>query len=119
MKPAAEHALKKSIEHWEKLLAAKTQKDLANEGWGAFHCPLCALYHRLDKNNRFVVCTGCPIYERTNKSACVDSPYEEAADALAEFISPNNIRAEVNDYITPFPKEKVQAQVDFLRSLLP
>src|SRR3990172_1778234 len=58
-------ALKKSIIKWGKIAKSTKEKDL-----GGYNCGLCGLF--VD-----VACVGCPIYSKTNKKYCRDTPYTE------------------------------------------
>lgn len=92
-------ALKGSIAKWEGIAAG------ACEDLGAINCPLCQAFMM---KHPFGSCAGCPIMERTGQPVCRDTPYEH-------FISidrPNKKRGK--NYFAA-----AQAEVDFLKSLLP
>lgn len=57
-------ALLGAIEKW-KWIAAGKGVDL-----GTDNCPLCHLYYRFG-------CRGCPVYQKTGKSDCWGTPYDE------------------------------------------
>lgn len=84
-------ALKGSIEKWEKIVAG-TGLDK-----GPDNCPLCQLFYQDD-------CRGCPVYDFTGQIWCRGSPnewYSQTEDGSAA------------------EKSAAQAELDFLRSLLP
>jgi hypothetical protein len=91
IKPSAKKALKQSIRVWQE--AQKKLKDnigkevikcyqtdhMYTNGkdntlipfiyHGKHECPLCKLFHFYD-------CKGCPIYIKTNKRCCYDTPFK-------------------------------------------
>jgi hypothetical protein len=90
-------ALKGSIRKWENIVAG-TGVDK-----GVFNCPLCELFWDDD-------CTGCPVSERTGLMNCRGTPYN-MWEALTK-----------RDDATHGDPERIaaaQAELDFLRSLLP
>lgn len=93
-------ALHGSIAKWEAIVAG-TGIDL-----GAINCPLCRLFlNRLHIPH--LGCSGCPVMERTGKSYCEDTPYEEYVAGSEEAIDP--------EHRLP----AARAELAFLRSLLP
>lgn len=89
-------ALQGSIKKWEAIVAG-TGADR-----GINNCPLCAEFY-----NDF--CEGCPVRKKTKEICCEGSPYvvwsnETNADGLAN---------------TPLKKKLAQAELRFLKSLLP
>lgn len=82
-------ALRGSIQKWEKIVEG------TGVDQGVYNCPLCQLFYRLD-------CKGCPVFERTGYPFCDKTPYREWEDDC-----------------TPELKKLAQAEVDFLKSLLP
>jgi hypothetical protein len=56
------NALKGSIKKWEKIVAGKGVDE------GSSNCPLCRLYGDWE-------CKGCPVFEKTNKKDCENTPY--------------------------------------------
>jgi len=91
-------ALKGSIAKWEAIVAG-TGEDL-----GVKNCPLCQEFPDID-------CTGCPVRERTGQPFCGGSPYQQWDDETD--------RAETRRAATPRLVALAQAELDFLRSLLP
>lgn len=91
-------ALKGSIAKWEAIVA----------GTGADHgpdnCPLCERYF-MDQ------CFGCPVREKTRRGGCCRSPYVQWDDA--------RFKLGTCTASTPELVVLAQAEVDFLRSLLP
>lgn len=96
-------ALKASIRHWEENVAAETPDDVSVS---ASDCALCVLFFD------FYNCAGCPVSAATGKHGCRDSPYEtRVSEAFANW----------NYGMTPRDEWRAaaQAELDFLRSLLP
>ncbi len=97
-------ALNGSIEKWKKVVAG-TGKDNANS-----NCPLCQLY-KGDPN----FCNPCPVKAVTQKSGCMDTPYDkwdshQGGVHSSEF--PRKIECGVCEDIA-------KKEVEFLKSLLP
>jgi len=95
-------ALKGSIAKW-KAIVAGTGEDRGND-----NCPLC-LEFWLKKRS----CAQCPVAIATGKWGCEDSPYEDWDEAWSDDIDAARI-ATTSDLI-----ELAQAELDFLKSLLP
>lgn len=62
------------------------------ENQGALNCPLCQLFNTSDE------CDGCPVKERTGEDFCEGSPYYSYEQKV---------------------QGSAQAELDFLKSLLP
>lgn len=90
-------ALKASIAHWEdNLELAKAGQEFE---YYADDCPLCVLFYDLD-------CAGCPVLAKTGEIFCKNSPWGRVNRAVA---------SHEHDEVRP----AVQAELDFLHSLLP
>lgn len=113
--------LKASIEKWKINVEAKTPMDTK---LGPNDCALCGIFFGLQKSN----CHGCPVREQTGRAGCSESPYEEAVEARGDW------REDFLDLHGEDPDEwevsaeamshlawivAAQAEVDFLKSLLP
>lgn len=96
MKKQTLAALKKSIKKWKKVADGA----LEEQGWT--NCPLCLLFYNED-------CMGCPVQERTNRTACNSTPYVEWA------------KSGYTGQTATTPKMTTIAlkEVTFLKSLLP
>ena len=96
-------ALEASIKHWEENVAAKTVHDVLI---GARSCALCV---------RFISqgCIGCPVFKTTGEVACRETPYDAAHGALERWRIRQTAQAERKF------RQAAQAELDFLRSLLP
>ena len=90
MNPTTLKALRKSISHWEQVVA-----DI-NTPTGVKHCALCREFYSIN-------CDGCPVLAATLKRHCEGSPYDEwvAAETKEERV------------------DAATAELTFLRSLLP
>jgi hypothetical protein len=62
-------AIEASIEKWRQIEAA-TKREM-----GSKDCALCQLY--LENHRGGTRCTGCPVKQRTGKSLCCGTPYDE------------------------------------------
>lgn len=74
MEDLMEEALERAIVKWEGYIKAETALEAAPAD-----CPLCAqlFYMRPSQED----CVGCPVYQKTGKSSCHDSPYYKASNA--------------------------------------
>jgi hypothetical protein len=94
-------ALEASIKHWQDNLAADSPADVSvQEG----DCALCRAFIDLG-------CRGCPVFRKTERKFCKGSPYVDACKALKEWKS--------GDFGRRVFTIAAQAELDFLRSLLP
>ncbi len=91
--------LKASIEHWERLAACTTPKQVIKEGFSGGSCPLC----KANKGG----CTHCVVMKHTGSSECIRTPYSAARLMLSGYIA-NSI---------DFPQKEVEAELEFLRML--
>lgn len=116
MTPEAKDLLEQSILEWRrKRDVAAPSRELVSPT----NCPLCRRYNVGDVSTR---CDGCPIFEHTGWTGCVNSPYEMAEAALntwgwkqsAEWVSP-----EETDRAKAEWRRYAQVEIDFLMSLLP
>ena len=88
-------ALEGSIAKWEAIVAGTgTDEGVAN-------CPLCKVFFH-ERHAPGELCAGCPVKEETGWPCCEGSPYDEWCDEGGD----DN-------------KRIAQAELDFLRSLLP
>lgn len=104
MTPEVREALEASIKHWEENRDALTPSDVR---YSPENCALCELFFY----NAPTRCIGCPIQERTGRTLCEDTPYEDAVNARNAW---KNGYASQEDF-----QAAAQAEVDFLKSLLP
>ena len=98
MAPRTLEALQGSIAKWEAIVAG------TGEDEGSFNCPLCHRFanHRQDDQQ----CLDCPVMKVTGKKHCYGSPYHDF------------VRAEEDGDKNEMTK-RAQAELDFLKSLLP
>jgi hypothetical protein len=94
-------ALEASIKHWEANVAAEKPEDFH---YGPDHCALCREF-------RDDGCYGCPVRKKTGEGCCFNTPYGIAERAGKQWIAGVAGREAC---ILP-----AQAELDFLRSLLP
>jgi hypothetical protein len=97
-------ALRGSIKHWEENLAAKKPEEAI---LGPRHCPLCVMFISMP------ACIGCPVREKTGKTNCGGTPYDQAAEAHESWSEYGDMRHD-NQW-----REAAKAELDFLKSLLP
>jgi hypothetical protein len=86
-------ALKGSIAHWKRVVRAPRQTPV-----GSRFCQLCAVFNVAVEDRRSA-CKGCPVRARTRRAHCLGSPFHA-------FLQERN-------------RETAQAELDFLKSLLP
>ena len=91
-------ALNKSIDKWERLASNGYDEETRIT---AKECPLCRRFRK----NGVLRCWLCPVYEKTKRSLCQGTPYEDAV--LFLHYKRDDFRRAARD------------EVDFLRSLLP
>ncbi len=94
-------ALKASIEKWERNARAETPEAVTT---GPSKCPLCKLFWHIN-------CEGCPVAVAVDATCCERTPYIKA-EALHYFWSIGDVTADAF-------RKAAQAEVDFLKSLLP
>lgn len=102
-------ALQGSIEHWEENVAAE---DIHDTSIGSRRCKLCHTFPSDD-------CEGCPVAEKVGQPLCIGTPYEVARVRWNVWLRAtlnNGLREE--ELKTEWRKA-AQAELDFLRSLLP
>ena len=102
MDAATLEALKKSIEHWENNVRAKYPEDASVHGED---CALCEMF----AENSF--CEGCPVAE-FGFIGCGGSPWDKAYFALRSW-------RRGSYKFKPVFRTAAQAELDFLKSLLP
>lgn len=73
-------ALRASIEAWK--LKAVTDDPYVRIGSST--CPLCQLFNNGEQSSEDR-CRGCPVWEKTGKTGCKGSPYDDAAVARSEW----------------------------------
>jgi len=93
-------ALKGSIAKWEAIVAGTGVDN------GPENCPLCQRFR--DATGRNVTCDGCPVAERVKETGCHGTPYYAYEEA--------NCAGDLTDEEM---KPLAQAELDFLKSLLP
>jgi hypothetical protein len=86
-------ALQGSIAKWEGIVAGTKADE------GADNCPLCDLFNTEDYDGIEDACKGCPVQKSVGVGFCMQTPY----------YSYRHLRT----------TEAAQAELDFLRSLLP
>jgi hypothetical protein len=101
-------ALKGSIAKWEAIVAG------TGEDQGTMNCPLCAKFHNSQKKMN-VRCDGCPVFAVTGERGCGGSPYTAWAAHDDEAHDLEGIVHKGCKKCGPL----AQAELDFLRSLLP
>jgi len=86
-------ALNASITKWERRASGDH-----NEHLGMISCPLCKVFHG-EYRGEGKSCQGCPVFESTGSRYCEDTPYTK--------------------YYRKRTTANAQAELDFLKSLLP
>ena len=102
-------ALEGSIAKWEAIVAGTGEDD------GPQNCPLChEFFDELDARGR--ACSGCPVRMATGQTGCEGSPYDDWCDLFYATDHPPHVPMKAE---TLEQQRLAQAEVDFLRSLLP
>lgn len=104
MTPEILAALKASIEKWERNLAYAKTGDLDKMRIFGKDCPLCQLLTIDDHSEP--ECERCPVMQKTGLAVCEESPWHKVARARHMRNHKGTVTA-------------TQAEIDFLRSLLP
>lgn len=107
MNSRALRALKASIEHWGRLAIG----DPDETGPGPSSCPLCRLYNN-DNTPEEKACLKCPVYKRTHKRWCLETPYIDADYEWDKTIASN-------PYDRLEFRQAAMKEMRFLESLLP
>jgi hypothetical protein len=81
MKDHIKEALDASIAKWEKNASVLCSNKVLI---GAEDCPLCLLFNN-DETDEGECCIGCPVYEKTGKVGCKDTPYYLAQIAFVDW----------------------------------
>ena len=95
-------ALEESIAHWERIRDGKEAE------LGTANCALCQTFYD-------VRCIGCPVREASRRSSCDDTPYVHWDTLMRRKYK----YCERRIAETPDEVAAAQAELDFLRSLLP
>jgi hypothetical protein len=101
MDPETLEALKGSIAKWEGIVAG-TLKDE-----GVDNCPLCQKFHACFRKIPGECCQGCPVNDASDNRGCINTPYDEWE------------RHGSHEVTTDEHRTAAQAELDFLKSLLP
>lgn len=112
MNPIAIKALQDSIKHWEENLAVKHPDDIK---LGGEHCACCLAFHTCGNEDNH--CPGCPVAEAGHEG-CMGSPYFDAVDAAYDWKTLVGSRLSAIKAKKEWQKA-AQAEIDFLKSLLP
>jgi hypothetical protein len=96
-------ALQASIKHWEDNVAAEAVDDASTRPGS---CALCREFY-YDGN----ACFGCPVADKVRSRHCTNTPYIGASAAWHDWRRGVGSRRQWREF--------AQAELDFLRSLLP
>lgn len=111
MNKATEKALRESIEKWEKNAKAEAPHEYVITG---SHCPLCVMFVI-----RKMTCEGCPVYERTGKEQCEDTPWFNAHVAKLDWEDCLGSRVVLREDARQAAMQAALEEIEFLKSLLP
>lgn len=114
MHPATLKALRGSIEKWEGIVAGTAKND------GYHNCPLCHLFH--PKYEGGFNCGPCPVAQKAGADFCERTPYAryEKIESDLRGLSPEDEEHALEiEHLTTALKAVAQAELDFLKSLLP
>jgi hypothetical protein len=106
-------ALRASIKHWEENAAAThwSEADVAGTS-----CALCDEFYDWPSDD-YPCCGGCPVAEKTGYAGCNGSPYYSASFAFYRW--PHRHNEGQGEAAAKEFRRAAQAELDFLRSLLP
>lgn len=102
MNPRALEVLQLSIAHWERVVSGE------DKYINSSYCALCLEFATPKQYIDDDICEGCPVYERTGRNSCIQTPYYEVTRALRVY-GRNSIE------FNTAAKEELK----FLKSLLP
>ena len=107
MNAKALEALKGSIAKWEAIV------DGSGTDNGQKDCPLCQIFDQEPEDpDEYEPCAGCPVAEETGMDGCSGTPYTSWRNSHPSLNFP--YRVDTNEQ-----RACAQAELDFLRSLLP
>lgn len=106
-------ALEESITHWEKNLVTSNPSEVS---LGGSNCALCQMFVFGDENCD--PCRGCPVFEHTSFPGCTGTPYHDAHISGMQW-KYNSYDPDSYDRHKAAFHRAAQAELDFLRSLLP
>ena len=109
MNPETLKALQESIAHHERL-----RDGVQGERTGPEGCSLCNLFNT-EEMSQLQCCIGCPVYERTGKRFCEETPYYKQTDLFSRFDGAAVTRKRHGQKWI----DVCQEEIDFLKSLLP
>ena len=117
MDPETLIALQDSIAHWQRMVDNPLGK---KDKPGASQCPLCRKFNPDINQEAQLDCVGCPVQERTGHPSCKETPYHEAATAYNDHLQAAMcLYPSDPDFCLQKFKAAAQAELDFLKSLLP
>lgn len=119
MTPQALDALKASIAKWEANLEHAKAGRFVDVVLGPYDCPLCQMFNN-DDTYPPEACSGCPVKDYTGSTHCVETPYVAVRLAIDDIARPGEDRSTRGEIAASRADAvaKIQAEVDFLISLL-
>lgn len=111
MNPETLKALQESIAHWDRLASGKRKH---NECVSVGDCALCERFNTPVKSIE-LKCAGCPVFEKTGKQFCYDTPFTHA-EAISDEMDPEDPN---NPMDSEEFQEAAEDELEFLKSLLP
>ena len=102
-------ALRESIAHWERNVAAEMPEDVSVSGEDCALCNAFVFANRGDSSD----CEGCPVMEWMGQADCQGTPYYRAREAF--FAWRTNTTPATRDAW----RVAAQEMLDFLKELLP
>lgn len=103
-------ALLGSIKKWQAIVNG----EIADEG--SRNCPLC---HLFIEQVGLPACSGCPVQEISNSAYCAETPYEAWYNFWASRMHTAKTLSGLSGDELGRARELAQAELDFLKSLLP
>jgi hypothetical protein len=116
-------ALEASIKHWENNVAAETCDQASTSGED---CALCLKFNwrcnpEIDRsdNTDENACLNCPVRQPTGEPLCYNTPYYTADEAIYFWSIHIGFDDSADNEFRAAFRIAAQAELDFLRSLLP
>jgi hypothetical protein len=104
-------ALEKSIKHWEENIKQELaiKVDLSAES-----CECC---NQFLKNSSLGNCEGCPIFEKTLRRFCRQTPYIFVSEERYKILAGRGLKQQKEAPVTQSLRSAIKHELDFLRNL--
>jgi len=110
MDKVAAEALEDDIAAWCRNLERLKKGDYLNIGFATTSCAMCAEF-------RSTNCEGCPVYKKTGKNHCFNTPLHDTYQAFAALHLASLLGNDVTEAEIDLALKTFENQIDFLESL--